>query len=190
MAIYSELVTPPAGLPVSLAEAKNLLKIDDDLTEDDALVTGLIASATEFAEIFQSRKLMTQTWELCLPFFPSCQQIELPYPPLQSVTWIKYVDYYDGTTQTWDPSLYEVSHKGVCGFIRPVIGQSFPIAKDTLEAVTIRFVCGYGDNQADVPEVTRLAIQMHVKLLYDYRGDNVDLKAVESLLTGNRVMSF
>tara|TARA_B100001146_G_scaffold187986_1_gene171997 strand:- start:923 stop:1381 length:459 start_codon:yes stop_codon:yes gene_type:complete len=35
---------------ISLAEAKNYLKLDDDLTADDPLITGMIKAAFEFLE--------------------------------------------------------------------------------------------------------------------------------------------
>lgn len=185
----TSLITPPETLPVSLSEAKNMLKLDDDLTEDDALISGLIRAGVEYAETFQNRRFITQAWNLYLPWFPSCDIIELPYAPLKSVSFIQYI-HWNNDTVTLPASDYEVSLTGVVGKVQSVFGKSFPVARDTFEAVTIRFICGYGDDPADVPEITRLAILLYVKLMYDHRGEAMDLSPVDCMLTGNRVMGF
>jgi uncharacterized phiE125 gp8 family phage protein len=189
MSHYSTtLVTAPTELPVSLQEAKNFLKLEDSVTEDDALVMALLRSAIEDTESFQNRKLITQTWDLKLDRFP-CDRIWLPYGNLQSVTSISYVDT-SGVTQTWSSSLYQVDTSGVLGSIIPVYGEVYPVTRYVLNAVTVRFVCGYGDDPADVPEATRLGILFKLREFYDKRGDGQDLVAAERLLSQQRIAGF
>lgn len=58
----------PVEEPVSLAEAKLHLRVD--FTDDDALITSLIAAARMAAENICRRAFVTQKWELTLDGFP------------------------------------------------------------------------------------------------------------------------
>jgi hypothetical protein len=73
----------PAVEPLTLEEAKNHLRVDADIDEDDALINNLIAAARQDCEKFQNRAYITQTWELWLDAWPEKDYIELPLPPLQ-----------------------------------------------------------------------------------------------------------
>ena len=96
------LTTPPATEPITLAEANLHLKVDT--TDDDSLITRLIAAARARAEWHTGRAFITQTWTLHLDAWPACGIIELPLPPLQSVTSIVTTARDDSAT-TLDPSL-------------------------------------------------------------------------------------
>lgn len=162
------LYTPPTAWPVSFAEAKTFCKSDDDDVEEDALIAGFIPTATEMAENFTGRALITQTLEMKLDGFPGCA-ISLPKPKLQSVTHIKYIDP-DGTEQTWDDENYTVDGSDSdFGRIVPAYQGIFPSTRNHIDVVTIRFVAGYGDAPANVPEPIRLAIMYLVRHWYDNR---------------------
>lgn len=179
------LVTPPAGLPVSLAEVKNLLKIEDSVTEDDALTMALLRGAVEYAEMYQGRRFITQTWDLILDDFP-CGVIEIPYGTLQSVTSISYYDTAN-VLQTWSASNYQVDTGSVIGNVSTVYGVTYPSTYERYDAVKVRFVCGYGTDPADVPETTRLGVLLLIKEWYDKRGQDVNLDAAEMLLYPQRI---
>ncbi len=51
------LTVPPAGEPLTLAEAKLHLRVD--LSDDDALITALISAAREQAEFLTGQRLIT-----------------------------------------------------------------------------------------------------------------------------------
>ena len=174
------LVTAPTRFPLYLPEVKNFLKLEDGDTDDDALCMAMLRAAVEAVESFLNRKLITQTWDLKLDAFP-CGRIEPPYGALQSVTSITYIDT-NGDSQVWSSSLYQVDTTGVLGRIEPAYGEVYPTTRDVLNAVTVRFVCGYGDDPADVPETIRLAILMVAKAWYDNRGEGDFPKAAEMLL--------
>jgi uncharacterized phiE125 gp8 family phage protein len=87
-------------------------------------------------------------------------RIELPMPPLQSVTSVKYIDD-TGSEATLAPSDYVVETWHLKGRIRPAYGLVWPTARDEDSAVRIRFVAGYG-SAADVPQPIKHAILLLV----------------------------
>lgn len=141
-----ELLTPPATEPVTLAEVKTRLRIDD--SNDDAGVQRLIASATKHAESITRRAFVTQSWALTLDAFP-CGSITLPLPPLQSVEEISYIDS-TGATVVLPSTEYLVDKNGMIGMIHRAYQKQWPTARAQPMAVTIKFTAGYGD-AADVP---------------------------------------
>lgn len=158
------LVTAPTSDPVSLAEVKEHLRITS--TDEDALITSLVGSAKESGETITGRALITQTWDLSLDSFP--QVIDIPKPPLQSVTSITYIDT-DGATQTLASTEYTVDTKTEPGRIVPAYGKSWPSTRDIVNAVTVRFVAGYG-NATAVPKSLKQAMLMHIEHMFGNRG--------------------
>ena len=157
------VTTAPSVEPVSLAEAKEHLRVIHD--DDDAYIELLITAARAYVEEHSARALCTQTITLKLPRFPA--RIELPRPPLASVTSITYVDG-DGTTQTLSSSNYRVSTSGEPGFIDPAYNISWPTTRDIADAVTVVYVAGYGAAAA-VPSLVKQAIKLMVAHLYETR---------------------
>lgn len=161
------LVTAPAVEPVTLAEAKAQCNVV--IANADALIASLIRAAREHVETATHRPLITQTWDLKLDGFP-CGCIELPLPPVSSVTSVSYVDT-DGATQVWSSALYQTDlpagpFAGPAR-IEPIYGGQYPIARSVLNAVTVRFVCGYGASAESVPDALRQAIKLMVSHFYD-----------------------
>ncbi len=174
--------------PVSLAEAKAMLKFDDSLTLDDALIVAFLKTAVAAAENFLNRRLITQTWDLKRDAFP-CGTIYLPYGQLQSVTSVSYLDTA-GANQTWATNRYRVDADSEPGRITPAYGEIYPCTHPVTHAVTIRFVCGYGDASGDVPEEIRLAILLATRIWYDQRSDGSLPKSAEMLLWPHRLLEF
>jgi uncharacterized phiE125 gp8 family phage protein len=104
------------------------------------------------------RALLTQTWALKLPCFPPV--IELPLPPVQSVSSIKYLDM-NGDQQTLDASKYRVSGIGSWQTeISPVYGEIWPDARYLRDAIEIEFITGFGDDATAIPETILEAIRL------------------------------
>jgi len=184
----------PSVEPVSLDEAKLWLKVDDDVTEDDDLISSLIQSAREAIEIWIARTLVTTTWGLYLDDFPpSGSPIGVPRPPLQGVSLVKYYDT-DGNIQAWGSSNYHVDTVQSPGRIVRVYGQTYPdVQLGRPNAVEITFTAGYGDAGSDVPEPIRTALQMVVADNYEHREAQTEIKietndAVRRLLNPYRVI--
>lgn len=159
------LVTAPALEPVSLAEAKAHCRIDT--SDEDALLAGYILAARHHCETYLRRALMTQTWDFLLDTdWPDC--IELPKPPLQSVTSITYYDSA-GALQTLATDQYRVSIKRNEGAIEPAYSVTWPTVRDQSDTIVVRFVCGYGSNPGDVPEQIRQAMLLLIGHWYNNR---------------------
>lgn len=190
------LVTAPTGYPVSRAEAKTHLRIPTSETGDDNYVDALITAATEVCEQITNRKLVTQTWDLFMNKFPYCREFEVPYPKLQSVGSITYFDV-DNNAQTLNPSNYQVDNKGIVGIVRLNKDYDWPDTReDKLNAVTMRFTCGYG-TATEVPKSIKQAILLMIGTWYENRESVVQgfvaMKVpdtIELLLASNRVYSF
>jgi uncharacterized phiE125 gp8 family phage protein len=164
------LVDEPATLPLALDDAKDQARIDVD--DEDELIQGLIGAVTERAELATNRALITQTWDYVLDGFPSGTVIEIPKPPLQSVTFIKYVDT-SGVLQMWSSAHYLVQApagpRAARGRIALPFAGVWPITLGQMGSVTIRFVCGYGDKAADVPGLLLAGMRLDFGTLYENR---------------------
>ena len=138
------VVTAPPVEPVTLTEAKAHLVIDSDVTDDDTYVTALIQVAREYAENYTRRAFVQRTLELTLPDFAGYQtEICLPYPPLQSITSVKYLDA-DGVLTTIAVADYQADTYRQPGRVKPAYLDSWPVVtRGDFNAVQIRYVAGY-----------------------------------------------
>lgn len=172
-------VTPATDEPVSLDEAKVHLRVDS-IDEDD-LIQSLISAARQQVENHTRHALLTRTYDLALPCFGGC--IELPWPPLQSVTGVFYTAV-GASEATVAPSVYVVTTSGVRGRITQAYGQYWPVFTAGIPyPVRVRFVAGFGDVD-DVPAEIKQAILLIVGALYENR------EAVTSASVGSRPLTM
>ena len=162
------LKTSPAKEPVSLAEAKLHLKIEAIDTAEDSLIERLIVVARHHAETSTRRALVTQTWTLALDGFPG-GVIEVPRPPLSSVTSITYIDP-EGATQILAADRYRVDAQREPGRLTPAWDESWPATRPVSNAVEVEFTAGYGTPDK-VPEDIRQALLLIVGRYYAHRED-------------------
>jgi uncharacterized phiE125 gp8 family phage protein len=192
-----KLITPPTEQPVTLAEVKSHLRIDADITADDEWITNTgIPAAVDIAESYQNRALMTQTWVFGMDHWPkdrfclTMPLFELPKPPLQSVTSIKYTDK-NGVESTIDPSDYLVNTFSLVGIVKLVSGKAWPsVELASTDAIKVEFVCGYKDT-ASIPAMTKTAIMELVGFLRQNRSGYDKLPdGIIRLLDFNKVISI
>jgi len=163
------VITAPSVEPLELADLKNDLKVDTDLTADDALIDALLTAGREWAEGFTNRAFITQTLELTLDTWPAGNAIRVPRPPLQSVSSIKYYDQ-DDTEYTLSSANYLVDTASEPGRIVLNSGQSWPgTALRPANGVVVRFVAGHGDAASEVPAKVIQAIRLTVGHWYENR---------------------
>lgn len=190
------IATAPAAEPISTADAKLHLRVD--ITDDNDLIDALVKVAREHVEIITRRALITQTWDYYLDDFPGEDYIEIPLPPLQSVTYIKYTDS-DGTVNTFSSASYTVDTKNTPG--RVVLNDGYSWPGDSLavaSAVNVRFIAGYGGTGASVPTPIIQAMKLLVGHYYENREavfmgrtkPELLPMAVNDLLWSYRVLRF
>lgn len=183
------VVTPAAIKPVDPAEVEHQLATEP---EQGAHVLALIAAATEQVETYTGRALINRTLAYTLDAFP-CGLLELPRPPLSSISEIRYLDE-NGDQQILDDALYRVSTTREPGVVEPAYGESWPATRAVIDAVEIEYVAGYGAAAADVPAVLRQALVMMVGEWLEFREGLVIgtiaeeiPHAIKMLLNGERL---
>lgn len=175
-----KVITPPAAEPISLIEAKLHLRVDS--SDEDALITSLIASAREGAEHLTGRALMAQTLELALDGFPGA--IKLPMPPLVSVTSVTYVDLV-GVAQTLPDTDYTVDSYSEPARIVPAYGVCcWPSTRCQANAVLVRYQAGYDA----VPDQIKSWMLLRIGMLYEQRQAVVSGVSVASIPGVDRLL--
>ncbi|MPZ36767.1 MAG: hypothetical protein GEU95_01675 [Rhizobiales bacterium] len=190
------IVTPPASLPVTVAEAKTFGHIVDD--DEDELIENLIAAARDHVEQATGRIMVATEFLLSLDCFPR-NEVRLPRSPLIEVASVTYDDT-DGIERTLSPTLYTVDTSSEPGWIVPTPTTRWPATYDGINAVRIQFISGYvaDDNSppdlaAHVPARAKIAVKSLVAHWYDTRtpisdkGWHVAPYTMDRLLNGLRV---
>lgn len=135
------LLTAPAEEPISLAEAKLHLHVDEN--DEDTLISALIVTAREAAEARTGRALISQTWRYTAEIWPDAGIIELPRPNLISVQAISYLDFA-GVRQTLAADDCQVVTDGLLGTVLPAYGTGWPACRITTGSIRIDYTAGYG----------------------------------------------
>ena len=162
------LVTGPGLEPISRDDAKLWLRLDH--TTEDTLVDSLIQMVREQIEE-RGIAVVTQTWDLRLDRFPSV--IRIPKTPIESVSSISYIDT-NGDTQPLAESKYTVDVQSTPARIVPAYGTSWPSTRSEPNAVTVRFIAGYGYGATpyEIPERILQAMRLALTTAYTMRADH------------------
>jgi len=182
------LITAPTVEPITLTEAKAHLRVDHN--QDDTLILGMVEASRIYCEQWTARAFITQTWELVIDKFPVAE-IQIPLPPLQSVTSIKYDDG-NGVEQTLGIDQYEVDNVNQPGWVVPVTTGWPRGIWLGINSVRIRYVAGYlpgtdspVDLAANVPQSLKAAMYLCLGQWYDQREDIVVGTVINKVPTGN-----
>ena len=174
------VTVPPSEEPILIADAKLFLKVDNSV--DDSLIGSLITAARVRIETMTYTKLITQTLQLTLDYFPggrttgfysgwwgrgSWPVIELE-PPAQSIVSVTYLDP-SGNVQTLSSSLYTLDPNSRPARLSPALNQIWPATAQEMAAVTVTYVCGFGA-AADVPDDIMQALRLLIGHYYDNRS--------------------
>ncbi len=171
------LISGPAIEPVSLAEAREWLRVES--TAEDDLIAALVTSARLIVESATRRMLMTQTWRLSWDrwpgvvathdgFLPRPEILEIPFAPFQRVSAINVFDA-SGVAQTIPPAAYTVDSSPERA--RIIFSGDPPQPGRPVGGIAVDVVLGYGDQPANIPEPLRLAIRMLAARWFENRGD-------------------
>jgi uncharacterized phiE125 gp8 family phage protein len=157
------VITEPTKEPITLAEAKQALSIEDN--NDDARIINMIKSARYMAELFTGLKLYTQTIDRSFDDWPG-STFSLDVWPLQSIDSLNYYDTSSPSTEqtlTVNDDYYaDTTTKGG----RIVQINSWPTTAIRPNAVRVRMTAGYSDID-NIPEYIKDGIKAYVVYLYD-----------------------
>lgn len=146
------IITEPTVEPITLAEFKSHARISH--SDEDDLLESFIFTARVYTENYLSRSLISQTWDFNYDLFPANDDvIEIPLPPLISVTSVKYYDS-DEAQQTWADTKYTVDTDAVPALIYANMNESYPSTRIFRKSVTVRAVTGYADSGASPVDLT------------------------------------
>jgi hypothetical protein len=186
----TKLLVPPAETPVTVAEAKDYLRVDGNL--EDGRIDTMIKAATQRLEEFCDQKFISQTWAQYLDTWPTrarniwwdgvrelpiselyagAGEIELLIGPVQSITEFNtYAD--DGVAQLFPSSNYIFDNSGTFGRIALPLGGVWPTTiLRKLNGIEIKMICGIASAASDVPSSLKQAVLELVAHLYEHRGD-------------------
>ena len=176
-----KLLVSPAIEPLTMADAKRQLNVDQDFTDDDLIIARITAAARQYAETHTRSSFITQQWSLVLDGFAGCWSsrglLFLEHGPVQSIDSITYLDM-TGTLQTLPPADYAADLSGVRGRVEPRFGLVWPVTLPQIGAVTVNFTAGYGATAASVPEGLVQWIMLRIGSLYAIREDVVTERGV------------
>jgi len=163
--MISYLLAGPAEEPVSLAEARAFLRLDD--TAEDGLVTTLIAAARLHVESVTGRALVEQSWRLVLDSWPVDGVVALPVSPLVSLTSITAFDE-DGDDHVVPLAQFEAA-SGVtpARLILPRTVDGMPVLRERF-GIEVDYVAGFGD-AIDVPSDLKRGVLALVAHWFEHR---------------------
>ena len=158
------LITAPASLPVSLANVKEFLKIEN--SDDDQLINELTGQAVNHIENITGHRLITQSWRLFFDDLPITRILQLPLAPIIAPIEIRLFDD-QGILQVVPPSDYQLDIH-----TRPArlwINTSMNTSQ-ALNGVEVDLQVGFGLAGIDVPGDIVRAIMVTIAHWYEFRG--------------------
>lgn len=154
----------PAVEPVSLAEMKVFLRVDDDAQDD--LIAALIAAARLTLERATRLAFIAQGWRLRLDAWPPQRAVTLPLAPILAVEAVRVGPAATGATLT--PELYRLDGGDPA---RLLVDLAAPAPATPRDGIEIDLTIGFGNALESVPAPLRLALRRLVARWYENRGD-------------------
>ena len=144
----------PVSEPITLAQAKNYLKVDFD--DDNDLITSLIASARVRLEKYAGVAMSARTLQVVAYVD---EFIELPYAPLNNITKVEY----------WDNGTWVEMSVGDYYVLGTTYKKIYMVANNRME-YRFTYTCGY----TTIPQPMITALYKLIADLYDYRESSVE----------------
>lgn len=186
--------------PLTLAQLREHLRVDDDVTEWDVSIAAYARAARRLCEQMMRRAIVLQTRVLRMDRFPDAadQHISLPGGKVQSVTSVTYTDSA-GSAQTFAGYNAELGSERYTGRLFLQREQAWPVdVADVGLPVVITYEAGYDieSSPADViPEEHLIVIRMITDALFNERSATPEAAVnaspiLRSLIYAGRVWSI
>jgi len=159
------LINPPSAEPLTLAEVKAHLRLEEDA--EDSLLAGLVKVAREHLEHETGLSLMTQGWRLYRDDWPAGGVIPIGRGPVQAV---ESVTVYDAAGVPQPVSLADHLLDGAARPARLWLRDPRPPGRP-INGIEIDFLAGFGEAATDVPDTLKRAMLLHVAHMFAFRGE-------------------
>ena len=162
----------------------NIIKNLQYSSEDDYLDTLIIATTEHLESALLNRSLINQTWEYYLDEFPSESYIDLPRPPLSSITSVLYTESGDTSEygNTLTSTYYSANIERTPGRLQLKANKIFPSAAlETDNPIKITYIAGYGATRSFVPQVIKHCQKILIADLYNNRQTYVDERNLKTV---------
>jgi hypothetical protein len=184
-----KLMTRATDPALDIDAVKRQLNIEaSDTMFDDEIENDLTPPATELAEKYMARALMSQQWRQYFDCFPGCEhrhvqricaespshwahhydRLELWRSPCTSIDAIKYLDL-NGNTQTVDSAIYYENTDVEPTVIRLKPQQQWPQALAAENSVWVEFTAGYESLEA-IPSLITKGMLLLIEDWFRNRG--------------------
>jgi uncharacterized phiE125 gp8 family phage protein len=167
------VITAAAGAPVSLAEAKAHLRLEESV--DDVYVMSLIETARLYVEQKCERALLLQTVELTTEELDWTEPMSLPGGHLADdpQVVVQYLDIAGALQLLASTEYYTLSGGDACpGELLLVPMATWPVMADREDAIRVQYRVGWA-TAAAVPAPLRHAVLLVVSQLYEHRTPEV-----------------
>lgn len=162
--MISYLLAGPATEPVTLAEAKAFLRVDDGA--EDALIATLVAAARLHIEATTGRALLSQSWRVVLDAWPQERAVRMPVSPLIGIT---SVTAYDQAGGAHPIGLAQFQTEAApARLLLPPMVDGMPALRQR-QGIEIDYTAGYGAAAGDVPDDLRQALLVLVGAWFEHR---------------------
>ena len=182
-------IVGPTSEPVSLAELKAQLGLDESSSADDPRLFLLASAAREMIEQYTGLALVSQQWRMTLDRWPGARApwwdgvregaitdlhsygaaswVILPRYPLISVDAVRVFDDADTPATVSVAQTFVIDAQQEPGRMVLRGGATWPVALRSANAIEIDFSAGY----AQVPASLKLAVLQVASYLYGHPGD-------------------
>lgn len=160
--------TPAVVEPISLSEAKAWLKIEEDETIEDSLITSLITASREWVEKHCNVCLTTTT---IVEHYDCWHRLMYLQRNPIAITSIKY--FADDAYSVLSSDVYSLDLYSSPARILIDYDYSLPVVDNVLNAIEIEYTSGFGESPSDVPAQIVQAIRLKLASMYTHREDGV-----------------
>lgn len=184
-----KVIVAPTHEPLSLSVVKSHLRVDG--SDEDTLITALIASVRDWTERYLGRALLMQTITETYDGSPEVSNVGLRICPVQSDGLsVTYLDA-DGAEQTLDAADYSLVTALEPNVLTLKSDKTWPDTSGEVGDFKITYKAGYTD-PSEVPGAIKAAMLLMIGDLFEKREDSVKTMptAAEYLLQPYRIHSF